>query len=443
MILHRLVSSRATRNKQKTWKQKSPISERLGQMLSDNRKLRGRSASSPTVLELENLKQAIEELNNDTSNDVAPFKRVIQTAAAVSQWNQSLTKTVETAGLLINETTARVFRQIKGLANYQHCCNRLARTAISHKTLFRSISLSAVTPAKAEKWPPKTRKKHYVHAEVQLLIHHESQETERKPRYIGVSKKACFLCYSFMRAYNSYVLPETHGEVTEHWTIPDRQGYSGEIRSRLNKALRMTMKDVNAALIKSRARNGRFGPLTQSPSHSIIFSLRSISTSTIKPVVKVDSGVDLEHGDTHSTSSDQSESSSGASSRESIGLSSSKESIRAPSDVLRSCLTNDQDLETYDILSHDWLRLYVPSKLASAQFIATRSFAKLDSNDSLPTCNISQIFEPLDQQTAAVIEVSNLPLSEALTLQETRPKVLSVVFRHASHEDIALRFSRA
>ncbi|KAF2446328.1 hypothetical protein P171DRAFT_519860 [Karstenula rhodostoma CBS 690.94] len=91
----------------------------------------------------------------------------------------------------------------------------------------------------------------YVHAEVQLITHLAQQEARaefetsstqqkgtRRPRIIGASKSACFLCFLFLNCYGGPRSPATHGRLYDQWTVPDLAEYTTDQTEHLRQALR-------------------------------------------------------------------------------------------------------------------------------------------------------------------------------------------------------------
>ena len=68
----------------------------------------------------------------------------------------------------------------------------------------------------------------YVHAEIQLLVHYELERPSLLSRAIGVSKEACFLCDSFIRAHGRFSITGAHRQVFPQWTVPDLVEYTPE-----------------------------------------------------------------------------------------------------------------------------------------------------------------------------------------------------------------------
>ena len=97
-----------------------------------------------------------------------------------------------------------------------------------------------------------------------------------------MSKKACFLCHSFIRAHGSYRVLKTHGEVFVQWIIPDAFRYEEQMRKPFARALSATYTDTLNALKAARNSKVRFAPQVQSAVNSAIPSLSTISASTIR-----------------------------------------------------------------------------------------------------------------------------------------------------------------
>jgi OTT_1508-like deaminase len=121
-------------------------------------------------------------------------------------------------------------RQIGKIAAYYHVVEMLV--AIASSRAFRTFCLNISTRYVQAYSPTQSTMASMtdgcggvcpVHAEVQLVIEFDARQPSRwrKPRVIGSSKAACFLCELFLAAHGDYFVPETHGKLTPRWTIPD------------------------------------------------------------------------------------------------------------------------------------------------------------------------------------------------------------------------------
>ncbi len=81
-----------------------------------------------------------------------------------------------------------------------------------------------------------------IHAEIQLLFHYEINCIRVRPRFVCANKDACYLCHSFLRAFNSchpdnmMVSPKTHGKLYSQWGLPTLSGIPPVLKE-LNKIL--------------------------------------------------------------------------------------------------------------------------------------------------------------------------------------------------------------
>ena len=81
-----------------------------------------------------------------------------------------------------------------------------------------------------------------VHAEIQLLVHHELQNGGLPPRMICSNKLACFLCHLFFQMHGKFLTPGTHGRIYEKWALPKaiehlREPSLGHMRATLSDVI--------------------------------------------------------------------------------------------------------------------------------------------------------------------------------------------------------------
>ncbi|KAH7395524.1 hypothetical protein BKA64DRAFT_61062 [Cadophora sp. MPI-SDFR-AT-0126] len=132
-----------------------------------------------------------------------------------------------------------------------------------------------------------------VHAEIQLLVHYESQNLTLPPRIICSSKKACFLCNLFIELHGKYIVPSTHGKLYEKWTLPaSLTTLTGDQNIAMQSAVRSFDTNLNERLQREILVAEKRFP---APCESIVFGsavwseLREPSPS---PIRRVDSGYD-------------------------------------------------------------------------------------------------------------------------------------------------------
>ena len=123
-------------------------------------------------------------------------------------------------------STSRRLSQIAKLARYRSCCLHLIDASRRYPELFQHTELQLhirFSPDKTRISPGLPLTEYHVHAEIQLLMFFacDSGNDVLKPRVIGVSKSACYLCYMFFCYYGAYYLSRSHGRLYDKWTIPD------------------------------------------------------------------------------------------------------------------------------------------------------------------------------------------------------------------------------
>ena len=88
----------------------------------------------------------------------------------------------------------------------------------------------------------------HVHAEMQLL-HHAAKEGLRDIfPFIGVSKRSCFLCASFIKADGRFTTRGTHGHLYSKWYIPQTGQIAAEKAAQINTSLRRIQHSLKQRL---------------------------------------------------------------------------------------------------------------------------------------------------------------------------------------------------
>jgi hypothetical protein len=132
----------------------------------------------------------------------------------------------------------RDVRELLKIANYWRLCCNLEMYCRSRKYrfYFQKVDLKIVEPYFTSK-DPDTQEERYIHAEIQLIVHHELTNLNLWPRAIGASKEACFLCDAFIRAHGYFKVSKSHGCTFWKWTVPDLAEYTPATVSRFQTVL--------------------------------------------------------------------------------------------------------------------------------------------------------------------------------------------------------------
>lgn len=198
----------------------------------------------------------------------------------------------------------RHVQQVIKLGRYWNSCPFLVKAARQYPDLFSHTRLEYIKPYQSKpsrismaivRDSRKTSVECHVHAEIQLItFYHLSQDqVGRVPRWIGVSKNACFLCDLFVQIHGQFSVSKTHGQLYDQWTVPDladftaaqRNDYRRIIRA-MNRACLGRLKAI-AAVLKNKRRHSAYPNtskrdlLEHKSVSSIVTSLASISEANV------------------------------------------------------------------------------------------------------------------------------------------------------------------
>ncbi|ERF70417.1 hypothetical protein EPUS_05236 [Endocarpon pusillum Z07020] len=137
------------------------------------------------------------------------------------------------------------------------------------------------------------RWRHYVlHAEMQLLLFYETQpEIQLADNYIGISKRSCYLCATFIRFHGKFIMEGVHQQLYCLWTIPSTIAFRDTMReNHFLTALSNLCENVNSKVKAISARH-----YSQYPFHgeSIANFSRDSLLSTVKTARTLISGIPL------------------------------------------------------------------------------------------------------------------------------------------------------
>ena len=185
------------------------------------KKIQRNNIDAPTASFLEQLERfgnSIQAAESATSSDdeSQSLKEVLRAASDLVASSETLFQRLHSLGLSTVTQQSREIREIQALGNYWRICKYFVKVSGRYRDHFRLMELMVLEKGAVKRWD---RLKQYVHAEIQLLVHFEISSADR-PKFIGSSKKPCFLCYSFVRAHATYNVCRSHGEVFKQWTIP-------------------------------------------------------------------------------------------------------------------------------------------------------------------------------------------------------------------------------
>lgn len=209
--------------------------------------------------------QSVDSSIKDTDEELQSIK------AAVKQ-SHGFCSTLD--GMRIEETIAsygldpgialqnKHIRQVDKIGRYWGLCEDMASISRRYSNLFKSIRLEIVpwyrpfTPSVV--FPNKAVPCH-VHAEIQLVTFYglHPEIVKIKPRVLGVSKAACYLCDLFIFHQKHFFISKTHGRLYHQWNVPDLKEFSQSQLLEYRHALAMMNDQLQTSLATKRRNQWR------------------------------------------------------------------------------------------------------------------------------------------------------------------------------------------
>ena len=149
--------------------------------------------------------------------------------------------------------------QVYKLGRYWGLCEYLAAASRKYWNIFKTMDLTIIRPYKSIIWPISFKGgpvECHVHAEIQLLVYYDSNPDVSilKPRVLGVSKAACYLCDLFSKKHAEFFLSQTHGQLYDQWNIPDLASFDDTQRLKYRSILKSMDTELRTAIRRERAR---------------------------------------------------------------------------------------------------------------------------------------------------------------------------------------------
>ena len=246
---------------------RSPLYSDLREVSLRIKKIPSRNAEkSRTLLQkLINLCELFQNLDAEpgASSDLpAILKNIVKQCYAVSTSDGTCTfnETVASYGyepkaMLTNKHIEQIYK----LGRYWGSCVYLAEVSRKYRNVFQSIDLATVRPYTPIISPISFKRRSvecHVHAEIQLLIFYDSNPDASilKPRVLGVSKAACYLCNLFTKKHAEFFLSQTHGHLYDQWNVPDLADFDNAQRLKYRSILKSMDTELQVTIRRERAR---------------------------------------------------------------------------------------------------------------------------------------------------------------------------------------------
>ncbi|KXS98405.1 hypothetical protein AC579_1386 [Pseudocercospora musae] len=223
-----------------------------------------------------------ENLENGTQEEVASsLGDVVKQAFSVTEDGVNLPGRLRALGYPEPRLDTRDVREVGKVANYWRIARHLAICARRFRSCFTRAEWTPL-PRYRPSTTSEIQPRRYVHAEIQLLVHYELISPALMPRAIGVSKQACFLCDSFIRAHGQFAVTGAHRQIFPQWTVPDLEEYSAQTIQRFRRALSQLLVEVEQEKANSQKKRSWLPPPMQSAINLNVVQFSSPSNSTLQ-----------------------------------------------------------------------------------------------------------------------------------------------------------------
>ncbi|KAM0721507.1 hypothetical protein Q7P37_002431 [Cladosporium fusiforme] len=231
-----------------------------------------------------NFEEAFGNLESGSSRQaIRKLQKAIKEAYALTENGVKLPERFKAVGYTDQPTDAKAVRDVGKVANYWRISRHLSICSRRFRSQFQNAQWCPVPKFKASSTPSSLPRR-FVHAEIQILVHYELTSQLLIPRVIGVSKEACFLCDSFIRAHGQFAVSGAHRQMFHAWTVPDLQEYTPQSVLRIRTALGQICADVNGEFLRSQKPHQRQPFPNQSAINLNVIHFATPSNSTLPTV---------------------------------------------------------------------------------------------------------------------------------------------------------------
>lgn len=106
--------------------------------------------------------------------------------------------------------------------DFDHAVERVTGSSYQHLLDAYSSKDISVARTKFESHMTGRTARWKIHAEIQLLLFYVQHPHMPRPRIIGSSKSACYLCNLFIQLHGEFGTPRTHGRLYDRWILPEK-----------------------------------------------------------------------------------------------------------------------------------------------------------------------------------------------------------------------------
>ncbi|KAI9881003.1 MAG: hypothetical protein M1830_009497 [Pleopsidium flavum] len=221
--------------------------------------------------------------------DLDHLTEIVRQAFVISHFadGSSLQRTLKAYSVVDRIAKSKEVKQVDKLGKYLGVSLSTARLASLYKKMFSSIKLQPLDPFQGSTW---ASTKHFVHAEVQLIVHYELYPCFPLPRVIGASKEACYLCDLFIKTHRRFYVSKTHGRLYDGWTVPNLEKNNTSLLNSFRSILVQMNQKMKADLREAQVRKTPRPWQVESSAWQTPYPLPTPSTSTIRAASPVHAG---------------------------------------------------------------------------------------------------------------------------------------------------------
>ncbi|KAK1047837.1 hypothetical protein LTR74_017675, partial [Friedmanniomyces endolithicus] len=285
-ILGRLGSTRFRRPMHLD-KTRGPLPTRLRQLYSKNIRAsfprRNCQDLNRPDRQIGSFEAALQQLESGKSEELhLNVTRTIKQAFDLTEDGVKLPTRLEALGCPDTFLDTKAVREVGKVSNYWRISRHLAICSQRFRSHFATAEWYPLPSYRASS-KSQVLSQQYVHAEIQLLVHYELTPPHLMPRTIGVSKEACFLCDSFIRAHGHFSVTGAHRQMFPQRTVPDLKEYGSQTIQQFRRVLSQVYVEVKEEHLKSQKKLPRRPFPLQSAINLNVIRLTTPSTSTLLP----------------------------------------------------------------------------------------------------------------------------------------------------------------
>jgi len=213
--------------------------------------------------------QRIDQLKKGNAKCMLLLKEIVKESyhLCTLDGNLTLDETIAHHGFAPYEITLnKHIRQVDKIGRYWGLCLSMTEDSRRYAGLFTNVKLKTLRPYEGATSHialiQGQRARCLVHAEMQIIVFYgnSANTATLKPRIIGASKSACYLCNLFNVHHGQYFITKTHGHLYERWNFPDLAKYGPRERDEYRRVLTAMDTELQAATIRERNAKRRRQP---------------------------------------------------------------------------------------------------------------------------------------------------------------------------------------